>query len=408
MKSVLVTNTGETQRAAELAARCDLHVLFVTEQRFAGLYSNDADIAFVHSLNDPFSAVRSVATQRDLSNFTHVVSLSERAAPAAGYLRSYLGLPGPAADTMTKCTNKYAMKRCFERVGLPTARFGLAGSADQVPVVADRLGWPVIIKPVIGAGVDATFVVTDRDQLESEAVQSQLRLLASPRTTSEKQFPVVVEQYLPVVDELHCDGYVRDGTIEFVRVSRYLRPVLAYPNGVFGSYLLPNSDALADEVRRMHDLAVRAVGLTDGVTHFEALETENGLFAGEIACRPGGGGIRRMLQIASGFDIWDAHVAMSLGEPYGPGSPSISANETMLQLMLPTGRGTIRAISDEQEFAHIPGLVEAKINYRPGDTVDGLMDSSSVSGYVFVRLLASEGPGETVRAVEEAFRLEVA
>jgi len=408
VKSVLVTNTGDTAHAAELAARDDLHVVFVTEPRFIDQYPAGADFALVDSLNDPTSAVASVLSQRDLSAFTHVVSLSERAAPVAGYLRSYLGLPGPTFDAMTNCTNKYAIKRSFERAGLPVARFAMAGSADHVSAAAERLGWPVIVKPVIGAGVDATFVIHSAADLASEETRTSLQLLAAPRTTSEKSFPVVVEHYLPVVEELHCDGYVRDGNIEFARVSRYLRPVIQYSNGVFGSQLLADDTAVASDVRGMHDVAVRAVGLADGVTHFEALRTAGGLYAGEIACRPGGGGIRRMLQLASGFDIWDAHIATSLGERYQPGHAPASPDESILQLMLPSTRGTIREISDEQDFDHIPGLIEAKIKYRPGETIDGLMDSSSVSGYVFVRLPSSQAPEETVSAVEEAFRLEVA
>jgi biotin carboxylase len=408
VKSVLVTNTGDTAHAAQLAARHDLRVVFVTEPRFVDQYPDGTEFALVDSLNDPAAAVGSVVRQRDLSAFTHVVSLSERAAPVAGYLRSYLGLPGTPFDVMTNCTNKYAMKRALKRAEIRTARFMLAGSAEHVSSAAEQLGWPVIIKPVIGAGVDATFVIHDAEDLASETVQTNLRLLAAPRTTSEKNFPVVVEQYLPVVEELHCDGYVRDGVIEFARVSRYLRPVFQYTNGVFGSQLLPDSEPVAKEVRAMHDRSVRAVGLADGVTHFEALRTERGLFAGEIACRPGGGGIRRMLQLASGFDTWDAHIRTALGEGYRPELPTPTTGESILQLMLPSPRGTIRAISDARDFEDIPGLIEATIKYRPGEKIDGLIDSSSVSGYVFVRLSATDVPADTVHAVEQAFRLDVA
>ncbi|MGX7678156.1 hypothetical protein ACSMXN_04575 [Jatrophihabitans sp. DSM 45814] len=408
MKSVLVTNTGDTAHAAELAARDDLVVVFGTEPRFVDQYPAGTDFVLVRSLNDPTAAVEQAARQRDLSTFTHVVSLSERAMPVAGYLRSYLGLSGLAFDPILKCTNKYAMKRSFERASLASAPYEIAGSADQLAGAVERLGFPVIVKPVIGAGVDATFVIQNSDELASTEVRTSTEILTSPRTTSEKCFPVIVEQYLPVIEELHCDGYVRDGNIEFARVSRYLRPVLQYDNGVFGSHLLAEDDALASTVRDLHDVAVRAVGLEDGVTHFEALRTEDAVYAGEIACRPGGGGIRRMLQLASGFDLWDAHIAASLGEHYEPDRVDTSSDESILQLMLPAARGTIRDISDAQDFEHIPGLIEARLNYERGDTIGGLMDSSSVSGYVFVRLKSTQDPEEIVRAVQETFRLEVA
>ena len=220
----------------------------------------------------PTGAVPPVSALSDVARFTGVIALSERAAPAAAYLRTYLGIDGPSFDAVMNNTNKFAMKRRFRAVGLPTADFVLASSPEQVIRAGSALGLPVVVKPVFGSGVDATVVVREADEFASTRIQDHLHRLADPLTTSEKEFPVLVERFLEVTDEYHCDGYVVDGEVRFSQVSRYLCPAMEYSSNVFGSYLIDPADPAAREVLSMHERAVRATGVERGVTHFEVIE----------------------------------------------------------------------------------------------------------------------------------------
>ncbi|PBC70150.1 biotin carboxylase [Streptomyces sp. TLI_235] len=405
MKRVIATNTGNTKIAGQLAERADLDVLFVTEPRFVDQYPPGTALALVDDLNDPEEATAAVLAGHDLTGYSHVVALSERAALTAGRLRTALGLPGPSFDTVRACTDKAAMNRALTDAGVRTATHRTAGDATELANAAREIGYPVIVKPVLGSGADATEVLRSEDELRSPAGQAYTERLAHPATTSEKAFPVVVETYLDVTDEYHCDGYVVDGRIAHVRVSRYLRPVLGYSDGAFGSHLIDQESPEALEILAMHERVVRAVGLRDGVTHFEVLATPGGLYAGEIACRPGGGGIRRMLQLDSGFDTWDAHLATSLGEPYQ--APTGASAGDLVEILLPARRGTVTAISTADDLAAVPGLIEADIRLSVGDTVGGLMDSSTVSAVVHARYTDRAGLDDTVAAVRKAFHIEV-
>lgn len=415
MKHVIVTNTGNTRQARQLAERGDLRILFVTEPRFVDQYPEGTELALVDDLNDPEAVTAAVTTTRPLGEFTHVLALSERASQAAGHLRSHLGLPGPSFDTVVNCTDKQVMKQRFREAGLPTARHAVAADPAGLAAALRETDYPAIVKPVIGAGADATEVIRSAADLATPAVQAYLDRLANPATTSEKTFPVVVEQYLDVLHEYHCDGLVTDGEVTYVRVSRYLKPVLAYgEGGVFGSHLLDQDSAEAAAVRELHERAVRAVGLRDGVTHFEALETADGILAGEIACRPGGGGIRRMLQLDSGFDTWGAYIASSFGETYevpaaaGASDSGAADSGLLVEMLFPAVRGTVTAISAAEDFTAIPGVIEVDMRLKAGDTVGGLMDSSTVSGLVFARTSADRDVAALVRDVEAAFRMETA
>lgn len=381
MKKIIVTNTGDTTVVKSLLEDDQLDVVVVTEQRFAETYPEGTRIAFVTSLNDPYRAAEEAQAQIDLSDRQYVVSLSERAALSAGCLRSWLSLPGPNFDVVLNCTNKYTMKKRFTAAGLRTAKYFLASNSSQVTTAIDSLSGSAVIKPVMGAGSDAMFVLQDYKSINGEALETYLGRIANPTTTSQKTYPLLVESLIPVSGELHCDGYVEDGKIIYARVSRYLRPVLDYAGSIFGSYTLPNTDPVAREVLQLHESAVSAVGLTDGPTHFEVLDADGELFAGEIAGRPGGGGIRRMLQLRDGFDSRKAMLLSSLGETYR-WSQTASERENA-QFMLPSRRGTVATISTAEDMLRVPGVLEVDIKLSPGEEVGGLMDSSSVSGLVF-------------------------
>ena len=406
MKSILVTNTGDKLHALSLIERQDLNVTIVTEKRFLDMYPAGTDIIFVENLNDPSTSTHTVVRNRDCNQYEAVVSLSERAAPLGAYLRNYLGIDGPSFDTIMNCTNKYTMKRRFSANGLPTPRFAMAYSPKGVATIAQEFKSPIIVKPIIGAGTDATKVFKEITDLNQKEAQNYFHKLSYPKTTSEKQFPVVVEEFINVNEELHCDGFVENGKVVFARVSKYLRPVLEYSDDVFGSYTLGQADPLSKEILKMHEIAVQSVGIQNGVTHFEVFNSDKGLIAGEIACRPGGGGIRKMLQLQSGFDSWEAHLQSSLCEKY-TWENTANPEKQVMQLMLPSRRGKISSISTYDDFKSVPGLLEGDINLKTGDVVDGLMDSSSVSGLLYIQFDNSSELDHLISTVKNQFYIEV-
>ncbi|WP_167859010.1 ATP-grasp domain-containing protein [Paenibacillus cymbidii] len=408
MKKILVANTGERVYAKQLIQRADVQATFITEARFVDAYPEGTDIIVVDNLNEPALTAQSVLTQCDAGMYDAVISLSERAAPAAAYLRDYLGLGGASVRTVLNCTNKFAMKRRFSAAGLRSAQFQLASTPEEAVTAAKKLGWPVIIKPVMGSGSDMTMVFENEDVFASIQGQEYFQKLTNPATTSAKRFPVIVESFLKVSSEYHCDGFVRNGTVVFARVSRYIRPVLEFTAGIHGSFLLNKQDPMAGRILDIHQQAVLATGIENGVTHFEIMQTDEDLFAGEIACRPGGGGIRRMIELQSGFDVWAAYLAASLNEEYKWEEPeSVTAGKQIAEFMLPVKLGTVKAVSTASDFSGVPGYIEANMKIKSGDTVDGLIDSGAISGIVFAWIDEHNRMEEVMRKIEAVFFLEM-
>ncbi|MED1902235.1 ATP-grasp domain-containing protein [Bacillus thuringiensis] len=408
MKSVLVVNTGDRVHSTALAARPDLKVTFVIEERFIDMYPKGSDLIIVKNLNNPSESTQTVVESRNCNEYSAVISLSERAALTAAYIRSFLGLEGPSVYTVLNTTNKFAMKRKLETAGVTVAQYKIATTQEEAIELSKEVGFPVIIKPIMGAGSDATKIFYSVEDIKNEAGVKFFNQLKNPITTSEKEFPVIIEQFLDVQQELHCDALVIDGEVKFIKVSKYIKPVIEYNSGIFGSITLPNSNEISKEVIKIHEKAIEAVGINNGVTHLEVFVTSKGLIAGEIASRPGGGGIRKMLNYQNGFDSWEAHIALSLQEKYiYEQSTDWNINDEIGQFMLPVKRGKIKLMSIEEDFMDIPGYISSDIKVKSGDVIDGLLDSSAVSGIIYVKIPNSACLDELISLIEERFQLEI-
>src|SRR5205814_2069912 len=203
-----------------------------------------------------------------------VLAPFELSVPVAGYLRSYLGLPGLGFETANLFTNKYLMKRRAAAAGLPVTAFRVAYALADVPRKADEIGWPVVINPV---------------------------------------------------------------------------PLRGCPAGFNASYVLPPDHPDLAEILDVHARTVRAFGLRAGVTHMELLKSKGGLLAGEIACRPPGGGIPEGIRLQYGVDIWRAFRETSLG--LEPDIRSTERDGLIVNYLLPIKPGRIVRLSTAADLA---------------------------------------------------------
>lgn len=254
----------------------------------------------VHDLNAVEAAVAHFVAEY------HVVgalSPFETGYPATAYARTRLGLPGPDL-TQTLCfTDKFRMKRMFAGAELPHTRFLLAATAARVREQLQAFG-RLVLKPRFGGG---TFgVVMLHTQMPNDEVD---------RIVEEQPYPVLVEKAVDIVCEYHVDTWVVDGRSCSV-IGKYLEPALESARAQigYGSVMLDSSDPHWNALRDLDRRLVMESGVRNGVLHTEYFLTSEGrIIVSESAMRPGGGGIVRGVQLATGVDLFDIHFAASIG-----------------------------------------------------------------------------------------------
>ncbi|MGB5759011.1 MAG: hypothetical protein WBM50_19005, partial [Acidimicrobiales bacterium] len=75
----------------------------------------------------------------------------------AAKLRTRLGLPGQSVEQAVAFRDKETMKQVLDRAGIRTPHHYRAGNRAEVWAAAERVGYPLVVKPIDGAGSADTY-----------------------------------------------------------------------------------------------------------------------------------------------------------------------------------------------------------------------------------------------------------
>jgi L-amino acid ligase C-terminal domain 2 len=395
---VLLVNSYKRDPVPLLELDESIRLTVLTEPGYRKLYAPDTSVLLRPDLNDFKAAREAVMALMRSGPIDHIVAPSERSVLVSGYLRSLFGIHGIPFEVANRFSNKLMMKKALAAAGLPHVPFTPLYHISAVREAARKLGWPLIVKPAFGAGGEHTIVLKAADDYERGMHNNEYDWFDNCATA------LVAERYCDVKAEYHCDGIVIDGEAVFASVSRYFEPLFGRDEALTGSYILSESSSRQGEIIRLHALTVTALGLRDGVTHLEVLETGEGLFVGEIACRLGGVGVPHAIELQYGVDMWRAFLDISLSrktELAPKCTPGI-----VIQVMLPAKPGVIRRLSSAEELGALPGVTEAEMSLAVGSHVPRSLHSSYVTGLVYARV-PDEASVESFRsAVQNAYVVE--
>ncbi len=97
----------------------------------------------------------------------HVASLWEPTMVLAARMREMLGIDGMTVEQTIPFRDKERMKQVLDAAGIRTPHHYRAGTGAGVRDAAERIGYPIIVKPIAGAGSSDTYRVDGRSDLEA-------------------------------------------------------------------------------------------------------------------------------------------------------------------------------------------------------------------------------------------------
>jgi biotin carboxylase len=396
----LLLGSERIEPARLLAARPGVRLSVIVKPKYAQRYEGLGAVGCVDDLADYRGVlVAAVALMAEGGPFAGVFAAIERAIIGAGLVRTVFGVQGTGIETSIALTNKYVMKTRLAAAGVPVAPFALVPGPASIVDACRGIGWPVVLKPAIGSGSWETYRLDGPDDVARLLDGEAAARLAGVGV------PLMVERYVPMTAELHCDGAVSRGRVAAVSPSRYFSPLLEQVGDVLGSYTLPDDDPARPKLVALHEKVVTTLGLTDGVTHMEVYETPAGLVFGEVTCRPGGGGVAGTIRRMYGWDIWDAFVTTGLGEEWA--ATSERRDQAVLGwCRLPGRNGLVTRLSGPDELGAIPGVVDVVMRHAVGQVVAERTTSSFDAGVAFFSVPTPDDVPPVVAALREAYVVE--
>jgi len=281
-------------------ARAGARVLGVSDQPEGELPAeareNLAGYLQVESLWEEDAVVEAVRRWTSPITVDKVECLWEPGMLLAARIREALGVEGMTVEETVPFRDKDRMKQVLNAAGVRTPRHALATSAEECRDAAHRIGFPLIMKPVSGAGSADTYRVDDAAQLEET-----LPLLG--------HLPEVnVEEFIEG-EEFTFDTVCVGGEVAYFSITMYRPcPLIARTVEWISPQIVMLRDVEAEEYaggREMGRAVLRALKFQTGFTHMEWFRKPDGeVVFGEIACRPPGARSVDVMNYASDTDLF--------------------------------------------------------------------------------------------------------
>lgn len=314
-----------------------------------------------------------------------------------GEARDLLDIDGMRAETARNFRDKNRMKRVLADHGLPVARQALLSGPDDARRFVEQVGFPIVLKPVAGAGARDTMRAGDEDELWAALNQ----LLPSPAS------PVQAEEFIQG-EEHTFETVAVGGKPVWWSSTFYLPGPLAVLENPWMQYclLLPREEVMphTSAFRDTNFAALRALGLQNGLSHMEWFLRPGGRVAiGEVGARPPGANIMLVNSAAHEVDLWAKWARLMVHRTWEMPARKYAVGCAFLRGQ---GRGnTITAVHGvdalQERLGHL--VVEARLP-RVGQAHSRHYEGD---GWVVVRHAETRGVIEALRAIVTELRVEL-
>jgi hypothetical protein len=245
---------------------------------------------------DEAAAIRRVRELVGSRTIDRVSCLWEPGVIMAGALRDALGVPGQTRAQAVLFRDKQAMKEAVVAAGIRAPYSHRARNVKEVWAGAEQVGYPLIIKPIAGAGSQDTYRCEDKAELE--AAIGRLGHIDE----------VSVEEFIEA-DEYTFDTICIDTEIRYRHIGFYRpRPLIARSVEWISPQTLSYRDI--DDPRltgghAMGEAVLKALDRGTGFSHMEwYLKADGEAVFGEIAARPPGAHTVDLMNWQSDIDLF--------------------------------------------------------------------------------------------------------
>jgi biotin carboxylase len=375
-------------------------IVFLTSDHIASTFDSKQYLhfeSFPNYVTNDQVMLRAVELHQ-IYHFTYVIALHEFDLIRAARLREYLHIEGQVVSSALEFRNKWIMKQKLQKNGISVAPMALVRTGLELVHFIQEQGYPVVVKPVDGAGSIQTYVLHNQEELEDYLAQKiPHQLLAEKYVTG---------------DYFHVDGWVENGEVKLITASQYQAAPLVSSNMTnVISLMLHPQNPLAKRLTAGTKRVLEILETPKNTTfHAEWFQTpDDQLVFGEIASRTGGGKISEMHKIVYDISLFDvfAKIQGGLSIVFSPSQEQLEYPDRLAGLLIVnTQNGTLRtqphSYPDWVRVSHITG--------KDGEQYqDAILSVDSIAQYAFEgenEIQLQQRLYELLELVQVAFRWE--
>ncbi|MFP4369991.1 MAG: acetyl-CoA carboxylase biotin carboxylase subunit family protein [Candidatus Kapaibacterium sp.] len=272
------------------------------------------------------------------------------------------GIKSKAADV---CTDKSKMSHIMNLCGISYPRQIMAETKDDIFNAAQKIDFPLILKPVKGSGSKGVGYIDNPKSLNA-LTNEHLKLRGNDAT--------LVQSFIDG-DEYGLDAVINEGEIEILLVRKKLLTPL--PDRLIEGYIAPAavSAGIKMKIEQALRLFTKTSGMDNCLIHADLIINDNNLFFLEISGRPAGIFlIDKFMPYCTGVNAVRQSIKMVLGDPAYFG---IKHNKFHAISYLPI-KGVVKKIPPDSEIQKYPGIKEYIFYFKLNEKLDNMKNTAGI------------------------------
>ncbi|MDP7992179.1 ATP-grasp domain-containing protein [Bacillus sp. MHSD_36] len=301
--------------------------------------------------------------------FRKIIGINESDILRAAKLREHLKIDsdGQGFESALAFRNKLVMKDYITKGGLKTPNYKEIVSPLDIYDFIEENGYPIILKPIWGAGGIDTVIIKNSLQLKkylSNGIPKNMQ----------------VEAYIKG-DMFHIDGIIVNYNLEFIAVGKYINNWLSYQESKgAGGILLSPENPMFKRLENYTKKVLSSLPLPKCTTfHCEVFSNEKGeIIFCEIASRTSGARIPKVIEQTYGINLNELWVKLLCGININLQLKDVDAKVLSGFYLMPKKIGKLKSLPNELPFNWVTEyLVRAKEGLEVKELITSL--DSSVS-----------------------------
>ncbi len=305
--------------------------------------------------------------------FDAVMTTDEASVIATASIAEALQLPGLGLKAAQNSRNKWFMRLAHQAGGAPHPQFARCDTLEDALVAAKEIGYPVILKPTLGALAQHVYKISGSAEMENRFAAA----MEGSKSASFSRFEAKSEDIGPctLLVESFLDGsehaveaVIEGDTLQLGAIADRL----SIDSETFDADLYKMPTALsANQIELVHEairLGAMSQGIGLGVLHAEVRFHHGRPYILEIAARPGGGSIQYTSEASYGYCPVSAALTVAEGRSVDV-PPLKPTGEVSIALTMLCDEGHVEKLSVPPGVRNMPGVINFQVVPKPGGTV---------------------------------------
>ena len=269
-------------------------------------------------------------------------------------------------------TDKIAMRNRMRDCGVPIPEYYEVQNLEDFLDAAERMPERFVLKPADNAASRGVVLV-------DKSKNPNLKDIYNYTTQYSRSGKALVEEYM-IGPEVSVESYTVNGEPHIITITDKM--VTDLPFFVELGHTEPSrlSSSEQEDIKRVAESAIRAIGMQNGPNHTEIKVTPTGAKLVEIAARLGGDFITsRLVPLSTGVDMIECSFATLLNKEVK--YESIIAQGSAIRF-IQGEKGILSVIEGVDIALEMPGVQEIELYMKPGDQIKRPENSSDRIGHV--------------------------